>query len=140
MDPHSSSLPEIIALLNGTSLIFLLAGFWAVKSERLSLHKLLMAGATTSSFLFLIVYLIHHYQVGSVPYPHHDWTRVLYFFVLIPHIILAALVVPLVFVVLRFAIRSEFEKHKKIARILFPIWVYVSATGLIVYFMLYQNP
>jgi putative membrane protein len=134
----TSPLPDLIAGLNGVSLFFLLAGFLAVKRRNLELHKRFMLGATLSSTLFLAVYLVHHYQVGSVPYPHYDWTRTIYFAILIPHIILAALMAPFVILTLRHALKNELEKHRKLARYLFPVWVYVSVTGLIVYFMLYR--
>jgi len=102
------------------------------------LHKICMGLAVVSSTFFLICYLIHHYQVGAVLYPYHDWTRNLYFIILIPHVILAILILPFVFLAVKYGITNQIEKHKKVVRWLFPVWVYVSATGLVVYFMLYH--
>lgn len=138
MNPETSFLPHVIALLNGTSFAFLVAGFMAIRSRRLVLHQRLMMAATVSSALFLTVYLIHHAMVGSVPYPRTDWTRPVYFIILIPHIILAALMTPFVFAAVYHGYKNNVEKHRKIVRYLFPVWSYVSVTGLIVYFMLYR--
>ena len=138
MDNSPSILPELIAFLNALSLLLLLLGFIFVKRRWLKLHRLVMMAAVISSTLFLAVYLLHHYQVGSVPYPYHDWTRTLYFLILIPHVILAVLILPFVFLAVRYGYKNELEKHKRITKYLFPVWVYVSATGLIVYYMLYH--
>lgn len=137
MNPEFSFLPHIIAFLNATSLLFLLFGFLAIKSHRLVLHKQLMLATTVSSALFLVFYLMHHALVGSVPYLRYDWTRLLYFAVLIPHIILAILMVPFVFIAIHHGLKNNIKKHKRIVRFLFPVWVYVSLTGLVIYTMLY---
>lgn len=129
---------EIIASLNGLSLFFLITAVMAVKKKKNILHKKLMLCAVASSSIFLVFYLIHHYQVGSVPYPHHDWTRILYFFILIPHVILAIVMLPFIILALRYAFQNKLEQHKKVVRWVYPVWVYVSFTGVIVYFMLYQ--
>lgn len=96
-----------------------------------------MWSALVSSTLFLISYLIYHYRAGSVPYPYHDWTRVLYFVILIPHVILAAVMVPFIIAAVYFAIRGRFDKHTRITRWLWPVWMFVSISGVIVYIMLY---
>lgn len=128
---------EIIASLNALSLLSLICAFIAVKKKNITLHKRFMLTAITSSTVFLIFYLIHHYQVGSVPYPHHDWTRILYFCILIPHVILAIVMLPFIVLALYYAFHNQIDKHKKVVRWVFPVWVYVSFTGVIVYFMLY---
>ena len=96
-----------------------------------------MLAAFATSTLFLVSYLTYHFQVGSVPYEGRGWVRPLYFSILISHIILAAAIVPLVLVTLVRAVRGNFERHKRIARWTLPIWLYVSVTGVIVYWMLY---
>lgn len=138
MDPRSSYLPEIIASLNGASFLCLMAGLVAVKRGKLLLHRRLMTLAFGFSTFFLAVYLIHHYQVGSVPYGRQDWTRTLYFAVLIPHILLAVVMLPLILLAFRYALKNDLDRHRKIVRFTFPIWAYVSFTGLVVYYMLYR--
>lgn len=96
-----------------------------------------MLAALVSSGLFLISYLIYHYYVGSVPYPYHDWTRPLYFIVLIPHVILAGLMTPFIFTIVILAFRENFEKHRRLAKIVWPVWMFVSLSGVAVYLMLY---
>jgi len=96
-----------------------------------------MLSAFATSTLFLLSYLTYHFQVGSVPYEGQGWVRPLYFSILISHIILAAAIVPLALVTLVRAVRGKFERHKRIARWTLPIWLYVSVTGVIVYWMLY---
>jgi len=109
----------------------------SIKSKKIVWHRTFMSLAFVSSFLFLIVYLWHHYQVGSVAYSRHDWTYILYLVILVPHIILAVVMLPFIFLAFRFALKNEIEKHRKIVRFLFPVWTYVSFTGLVVYYMLY---
>ena len=96
-----------------------------------------MLAAFACSILFLVSYLIYHYQVGSVPYKGQGWMRVVYFAILLTHTILAVAVVPLVLITLIRALRERFAAHRRIARWTFPIWLYVSVTGVIVYMMLY---
>ncbi len=97
-----------------------------------------MLSAFTTSTLFLISYLAYHYQVGSVPFKGQGWIRVVYFTVLISHTILAVVIVPLVLVTLTRALKGRFEKHRRIARWTLPLWLYVSITGVLVYWMLYR--
>jgi len=131
------TIPTVNALLNSLSFVFLVLGFIAIKRDNKSLHIKYMAAALTTSALFLICYLYYHYQVGSVPYLKQDWTRPLYFAILIPHIILAALMVPFIGLLVYHAIKKNFEKHKRIARFVWPVWVFVSLSGIFVYVMLY---
>ncbi len=125
------------ALLNLLSACFLLLGFIQIKQRNRAKHQRFMWSALVSSTLFLISYLIYHYRAGSVPYTYHDWTRTLYFVILIPHVILAAVMVPFIIAAVYFAIRGRFDKHTRITRWLWPIWMFVSVSGVVVYIMLY---
>lgn len=133
----NSSLPALNALLNSISLILLLFGFWQIKRHNAAAHKRIMLAAVAASALFLTSYLIYHAQAGSVPYPHHDWTRPLYFAILIPHIILAAVMVPFILLALWRAWRQQFDRHKRIVRWIWPVWVFVSLSGVTIFAMLY---
>jgi len=97
-----------------------------------------MLSAFTTSTLFLISYLIYHYHVGSVPFQGQGWLRAVYFAVLVSHTILAVLIVPLVLITLTRALKGNFDRHKRIARWTLPLWLYVSITGVLVYWMLYH--
>ena len=132
-----TDLPAINATLNGLSTILLLAGRMAIKRGSRETHKKIMIAAVISSAAFLTTYLIYHYYVGSVPYPHFDWTRLIYFAILIPHVILAGLMVPFILAALFFAFRQKFDIHRKIVRWLWPVWIFVSLSGIAVYCMLY---
>ena len=130
-------LAHVNAALNTTSAAFLLAGFLQIKGGHHATHKKLMLAALASSALFLTSYLIYHYNVGSVPYPHQDWTRPVYFAILIPHVILAALMVPFILMMVWWALRDAFDKHRRLARWVWPVWMFVSVSGVVVYLMLY---
>ena len=132
-----SDLPAVNATLNLISAILLSFGFYFIKKGRVPIHKRFMISAAITSALFLITYLIYHYNVGSVPYPYHDWTRPLYFAILIPHVILAGVMTPFILLLLYFALRGKFEKHKKLAIWVWPVWIFVSISGILVYLMLY---
>lgn len=133
-----SDFPALNATLNGSSAVFLLAGYFFVRRGQITAHKACMMTAALTSTLFLACYLYYHYHHGSTKYPHHDWTRPVYFTILITHTILAMVNLPLILKTLWHTIKGDFQKHKKIARITFPIWLYVSVTGVIIYWMLYQ--
>ncbi len=133
-----TDLPALNATLNSISAVLLLIGFVLIKREQIQNHKKVMLSALATSLLFLTSYLIYHFNVGSVPYPHHDWTRPLYFAILIPHTILATAMTPFIIVAVRRAFHEDYEKHKKIVRWIWPVWMFVSVTGVIVYFMLYH--
>lgn len=133
----ASSLPALNAALNSLSAVFLLAGFLFIKSRNQSAHRACMLTAFGCSILFLISYLIYHYQVGSVPFRGQGWIRPVYFTILLTHTILATAVVPLALITLTRALRERFDAHRRIARWTFPIWLYVSVTGVVVYWMLY---
>ena len=133
-----SNLPSLNAALNSLSAIFLLTGYLLIKSNRISAHRACMLSAFVCSTVFLISYLVYHYQVGSVPFKGQGWIRTVYFVILITHTILAATVVPLALITLRRALKGRFDAHRRIARWTFPIWLYVSVTGVVVYVMLYK--
>jgi putative membrane protein len=133
-----SDLPTLNAILNSTSTILLLAGYYFIRRRRIEAHRACMIAALVVSVAFLTSYLIYHYHAGSVPFGGQGWIRPVYFFILITHIILAAVILPLVLRTAYLALRSRFESHAAIARWTFPIWLYVSVTGVVVYWMLYH--
>ncbi|HKW19150.1 MAG TPA: DUF420 domain-containing protein [Terriglobales bacterium] len=130
--------PAIDACLNGTSAVLLLLAHRMIKRGRVDLHRVLMFCALGTSSLFLIVYLYYHAHVGSIRFQGQGWWRPVYFTILISHTVLAAAVVPLVIITLSFALRARFDRHRVIARWTYPIWLYVSVTGVVVYAMLYH--
>ena len=131
-------LPAINAALNGVATLLLASGFIAIRNNKRELHRNLMIGALVFSALFLTRYLIYHYHVGSKPFPELGWIKTTYLWILFPHIVLAVVMVPMILKTFWHAYKEEWEKHKKIARWTFPIWMYVSITGVIIYLMLYQ--
>ena len=133
-----SQLPSVNAALNSLSAILLVGGYLFIKSRNIKAHKACMLSAFASSILFLASYLIYHYQVGSVPFKGQGGIRLVYFTILLTHTILATTVVPLALVTLFRAFKERFDAHRRIARWTFPIWLYVSVTGVIVYWMLYR--
>lgn len=133
-----TDLPALNATLNSITAILLVYGFILIKRKEIQKHKRVMLSALATSILFLTSYLIYHFNVGSVPYPHHDWTRPLYFTILIPHTILATVMTPFIIIAVWRAMHEDYEKHKKIVRWVWPVWMFVSVTGVIVYLMLYQ--
>jgi uncharacterized membrane protein YozB (DUF420 family) len=131
-------LPALNAALNATSAVLLVVGFWLVRRGRLQAHRRAMLAAVGSSTLFLVSYLVYHAQVGSVRFQGRGAVRVLYFAILLTHTVLAAAIVPLVLVTLARALRGRFELHRRLARVTFPLWAYVSVTGVVIYLMLYR--
>ena len=131
-------LPTLNASLNTFAGILLLSGYIAIKKGKKELHRNLMIAALAVSAAFLTSYLIYHYHVPSKKFPDLGFIKTIYFLILFPHIILAVVMVPMILKTFWHAYKQEWEKHKKIARITFPIWMYVSVTGVIVYFMLYH--
>ena len=138
MIPDISALSSVNAILNTISTILLISGYVRIKKQQPAVHKKFMLSALTVSALFLISYLIYHHYVGSVPYPHYNWTRPIYFIILIPHIILAGLMSPFVIITVWLALKKNFEMHRRFARWVFPVWLFVSISGVIVYLMLYH--
>ena len=133
-----SGLPTLNAALNATSAVFLLVGHRFIKKGNMGAHRRCMISAIVVSILFLISYIVYHFQVGSVPFQGQGWIRLVYFSILISHTILAITIVPLALITLRRALKEQFGKHVRIARWTYPIWLYVSVTGVIVYLMLYH--
>lgn len=130
--------PVINASLNGTSAVLLGIAHSMIKRGQVAVHRMLMLAAIATSTLFLISYLYYHAHVGSVHFPGHGWIRRIYFTILISHTILAAAIVPLVMVTLSRALQNRFDRHRAIARWTYPLWLYVSVTGVVIYFMLYR--
>jgi uncharacterized membrane protein YozB (DUF420 family) len=133
-----SIFPALNAGLNGASAIMITTGRVLIRRQKVRLHRACMITAVATSSLFLISYLYYHAHVGSVHFPGQGWVRPLYFTILISHTLLAATVVPLVVVSLTYAMRRRFDRHRRIARWTYPVWLYVSITGVVVYVMLYQ--
>jgi len=130
--------PVINASLNGTSALLLVTAHRMIKRGRVALHRALMLTAIVTSTAFLISYLYYHAHVGSVRFQGQGWPRRIYFTILISHTILAAAIVPLVIITLSRALRERFDGHRAIARWTYPLWLYVSVTGVVIYFMLYK--
>jgi putative membrane protein len=133
-----SDLPALNATLNGVSAAFLIAGFILIKQRRWRLHKRCMLGALLSSTLFLISYVVYHANIGSRPFGGTGTVRVVYFTILITHVVLAATILPLALVTTTRGLREQYGRHVRIARWTLPLWLYVSVTGVIIYLMLYQ--
>ena len=138
--PAAGPLAHVTVALNIVTTAFLIAGYRAIRAGDRETHKVRMVAALISSALFLIVYLVNHAIHGSTPYPFKDWTRTLYFIVLIPHIILAALQLPFILRGVFLAWKQRFEAHARLMRWVWPIWLYVSISGVVVYLALYILP
>ena len=138
-DPaHYAIFPVINATLNGTSAMLLLVGHSFIKRGRMAAHRAVMISAVVTSSLFLTSYLYYHYHVGSVRFPGKGLWRQVYYTILISHTLLAITIVPLVIITLIRALRERFDRHAAIARWTYPLWLYVSVTGVVIYFMLYH--
>ena len=135
-----SDLPGVNATLNATSTVLLTLGYYFVRRRQLTAHKRCMLGAFVTSALFLASYLVYHFQVlpGSVRFAGTGWLRSLYYAILLTHIVLAAAILPLALVTLSRALKERFDKHRQIARWTLPLWLYVSVTGVVIYWMLYR--
>ena len=132
-------LPTSNALLNSLSAVFLTLGYLKIQAGKPEQHRNCMLAALGFSALFLACYLWYHYLVGSVPYERQDWTRTLYFAILVPHIILAALMVPFIVTTVWLALwRRNLQTHARLARWVWPVWIFVSVSGVAVYVMLYR--
>ena len=133
-----ASLPTVNATLNAISGACLVIAWVLIKQRRIEAHRRMMLAAFAASSLFLISYVVYHANAGSRPYHGTGWLRTLYFSILIPHVVLAAAVVPLALVTLRRGLVRDDVRHRRIARITLPIWLFVSVTGVVVYLMLYR--
>lgn len=130
--------PAVNAALNSASAVCLAAGYLSIRRGLREVHRRFMLAAFSCSVVFLLSYLGYHYRVGSVAFTGQGPLRLLYFSILLTHTILAAVTAPLAVATLRRALGGRFEQHRRLARVTFPIWVYVSVTGVVVYLMLYQ--
>ncbi len=135
-----SFLPTFNAILNATTGILIVSGFILIRRKRIAAHRACMIAAVVCSSLFLISYLVYHvgFGAGVTRFRGTGWVLTAYHTILISHTILAVTIVPFVIVTLRRGLRGEFLRHRRIARWTFPMWLYVSVTGVIVYLMLYQ--
>lgn len=133
-----SIFPPLNATLNGISTVFIALGWWFILKERKFQHICCMVAALVISTAFLVSYVIYHLGVTHVAFTAEGWIRPVYFTILISHIILAFTIVPLVLATVIPALRARFDTHRKIGRWTMPIWLYVSVTGVLIYFMLYQ--
>jgi uncharacterized membrane protein YozB (DUF420 family) len=131
-------LPAVNASLNAIATVFLTVGWMFIRRRQVSRHRACMLSALSTSVLFLTSYLVYHANVGSVPFQGQGPVRIIYFTILITHVILAAAIVPLALVTLSRALAGRFDRHRRIARWTLPIWLYVSVTGVVIYLMLYQ--
>jgi putative membrane protein len=131
-------LPSINATLNGTSAVLLFVGYRALRQKRIAVHRIAMQSAFVTSTIFLICYLTRVYLTGTHRFPGTGWLKALYLAILFSHMVLAVVTVPLVLRTLYLARASRFVEHRKIAKFTFPVWMYVSVTGVIVYVMLYH--
>ena len=133
-----SLLPTVNATLNCTSAVLLAFGFVMIKRRRIEAHRNCMLLAFASSMLFLVSYVVYHAHAGSKPFQGTGAIRAVYFAILISHIILAIVIVPMAITTLRRGLAGDYLRHRRIARRTFPLWMYVSITGVIVYLMLYR--
>lgn len=133
-----SALPAVNAVLNGTSAALLTAGYCFIRRRKVTAHLTCMLTAFGISCLFLVSYVVYHYHAGSKHFGGHGWIRGVYYPLLISHLSLAALIVPLALTTIYRAWRGQFARHMRIARWTLPVWLYVSVTGVIVYWMLYH--
>lgn len=129
-------LPALNAVLNSVSTVLILSGYVAIRKKKYKVHMRFMLTAFITSSLFLISYLVYHHYTGDTPFPGQGFIRPIYFAILISHIILSAFVIPLVLTSYYFAFSGKFKTHRKVSKWTFPIWLYVSVTGVMIYFML----
>ena len=133
-----SDLPALNATLNGIAGCLLAAGYYFIRRKRIAAHRACMLSAFAASTLFLVSYVIYHAHVGSRPFPRQGGVRLLYFAILITHIVSAAAIVPMALITVRRGLKLDVARHRRIARWTWPIWMYVSVTGVIIYLMLYK--
>ena len=131
-----SFLPPIYASTNGLTAVLLIIGLWAIKNKKVKLHESLMKVCLGLSALFLVMYILYHMTSDPTPYGGTGALKTIYFFILISHILLSIAVIPLVLFTFVRALAERFDKHKKLARVTFPIWLYVAVTGVVVYLMI----
>ena len=133
-----SDLPPINACLNSLSAVFLTLGYIFIRQKKITAHRNCMIAAFCTSTIFLICYLVYHYNAGRTTFKDPQWFRPIYLGILLTHTVLAVVIVPMILMTLNRAIKARYELHKKIARWTWPLWMYVSVTGVLIYFLLYQ--
>ena len=138
MSDYISYLPHLNACLNGTSAVLLFTGYAFIRKRNVVAHRACQVAALIVSSIFLTSYLVYHYHHGTTRFQGTGLVRPIYFTILTSHTILAIVIVPLVALTFYRALRQDFNRHRRIARITLPLWLYVSITGVIVYLMLYQ--
>ena len=138
MTDYFSVLPHLNAALNASSFVLLISGYYFIRRKRVIAHRNCQIAALTTSVVFLISYLTYHYHHGVTRFAGQGIARPIYFTILTTHTFLAAVIVPFVIITVRRAKRGDFQRHKRIARVTLPMWLYVSITGVIVYLMLYH--
>ena len=131
-------LPALNASLNALAGVLLMTGYVMIRTRRIAAHRACMIGAFSTSALFLVSYVVYHLNAGSRPFPGQGPIRAVYFTILITHVVLAATIVPLALVTLVRGLRGQYDRHVRIARWTFPVWMYVSVTGVVIYLMLYR--
>lgn len=133
-----SQLPAVNAILNGTAAVLILIGIYLIKTRRQRAHRAVMISAFVASSLFLVSYVTYHLHIGSKHFPGDGTARTVYFSILLTHTVLAVVVVPLVLMTLTRGLKGRFDRHRAIARWTYPVWLYVSVTGVVIYVMLYH--
>ena len=133
-----ADLPALNATLNATCFVLLSTGYVLIRRGRVTQHRAVMIAAFCTSVVFLMSYLTYHAQIGSKPFPGRGPIRVVYFTILLTHTVLAAVIVPMVLMTLSRGLKRRDDRHRAIARWTLPLWMYVSVTGVVVYFMLYR--
>lgn len=133
-----SDLPAVNAALNGLAAIFLTTGYVLIRRGRRELHKRCMLAALTTSALFLVSYVIYHANTGSRPFPGQGVIRVVYFAILVTHVVLAVVILPLALMTAARGLSAQYNRHVRLARWTLPLWLYVSVTGVVIYLMLYR--
>ncbi|MDB6035479.1 MAG: putative rane protein [Verrucomicrobiales bacterium] len=133
-----SDLPAVNACLNSASTILLTAGYILIRRKRQNAHRNCMIGALATSTLFLACYLYYHYYARRTVFTNPEWFKPIYLTILLTHTVLAVVIVPMIVLTVVPALRQRFDRHRKIARWTWPLWMYVSVTGVIIYFLLYQ--
>ncbi len=132
----TSFLPPVYATMNGLTALFLIMGFVAIKNKNIDLHRKLMTSAIVFSAVFLLLYVVYHSTSESTSFGGQGWIRSFYFFLLVSHILLSVFIIPLVLITYVRALSQRFDKHKYIARITFPLWLYVAISGVLVYLLI----
>lgn len=135
---RTEQLPLFNAVFNSLSTLCLILGYYSIRKKREETHKKFMVSAFVFSSIFLMGYLTYHYHHGSTIFPDLGWIKTLYLAILIPHVLLAVIMVPMILMTFFHAFKNNREKHRRLARITFPIWMYVSFTGVVIYLMVHQ--